>query len=122
MRLHKGIQVVIQIIFNGNFDTVCSWVAYLYKDKFMTERILHYPAAPTCGFFFLSHFGGCSRFSSLILLLSCRAMSFTIGVGAGKFLKVRRIFSQISPNLPEKKNSKKRNIFAQISPDFPEKY
>jgi len=24
----------------------------------MTERILHYPAAPTCGFFFLSHFGG----------------------------------------------------------------
>jgi len=49
-------------------------------------------------------------------------MSFTIGVGAGKFLRVRRIFTQISPNLPEK-NSKendlqKRNIFSQISPEL----
>jgi len=28
-------------------------------------------------------------------------MTLSTGVGAGKFLVVRRIFSQISPNLPE---------------------
>ena len=85
----------------------------------MTERILHYRAAPTCGFFFLSHFGGRSRFSSLMLLISCRAMSFTIGVGAGKFFRVRRICTQISPKKNSKENGlQKRNIFAQISPEL----
>jgi len=32
-----------------------------------------------------------------------------IGVGAGKFLGVRRIFAQITPNLPEK-NSKENDL------------
>jgi len=66
-----------------------------------------------------------------------------IGVGVGKFLGVRRIFAQISPNLPEnysKQNYLQKNdcisfyvgrifsnqstsstIFAQISPNLPEK-
>jgi len=70
-----------------------------------------------------------------------------IGVGAGKFCGVQRIFVQISPNLPEKtpmqmtskkKKQKRLNfilfwaffsnestsntIFAQISPNLPDKY
>jgi len=28
--------------------------------------------------------------------------ALSVGVGAGKFLRVRRIFAQISPNLPER--------------------
>jgi len=34
---------------------------------------------------------------------------YFIGVGAGKFLRVRRIFAQISPNFPEK-NTKQNDI------------
>jgi len=66
-----------------------------------------------------------------------------IGVGVGKFLWVRRIFAQISPNLPEKyskqnylqindcisfyvwrifsNQSTSSTIFAQISPNLPGK-
>jgi len=74
-----------------------------------------------------------------------RSLHYLLGVGASKRLKVRRIFTQISPNLPQntpkKTNSKKKQkndyisfhvgrissnqntsntIFAQISPNFPE--
>ena len=38
------------------------WYCLCHKDKFLTERILHYLAAQTRGFFFLWHFAGCSRF------------------------------------------------------------
>jgi len=48
------------------------------------------------------------------------AMSFTIGVGAGKFLGVGKIFAQISPTLPEetpkKMTSKEKE---HICPNFP---
>jgi len=54
-----------------------------------------------------------------------------IGVAAGKFLGVRRIFAQIFAKLPEKNSfhygciflnqSTSSTIFAQISPNLPEK-
>jgi len=43
----------------------------------VTERILHYPVAQISGFSFLSHFGGRSCFSNLMLVLSRQATSFT---------------------------------------------
>jgi len=55
MHFNKGMEVAIKS--NSTGILILFWVAYLYKDKFVTERILHYPAAQTCGFSFLSHFG-----------------------------------------------------------------
>ena len=40
-----------------------------------------------------------------------------IGVGAGKFLGVRRIFAQTSPHLPEK-NSKENDLKKTIASHF----
>jgi len=38
-----------------------------------------------------------------------KGVARSIGVGAGKFLGMRRMFAQISPNLPEKNSKKKRS-------------
>jgi len=53
-----------------------------------------------------------------VVSLCVHCITCYIGVGASKRLKVRRIFTQISPNLPPKHTSS--TIFAQISPNLPE--
>ena len=45
------------IKFNGKSDTVCSWVAYLYKDNLWQSTVAH-PVTQTCGLCFLSQFAG----------------------------------------------------------------
>jgi len=42
----------------------------------VTERILHYPVAQTCGFSLLSHFGGRSCFFQLDLIASMPSYIF----------------------------------------------